>query len=244
MEDVEACDRVVRLMRGGPRTLRPIPEGGRNALACWGVFLRGDQRRRPMAQLNEGQFEALCASGQIVSGDRKNEFVLSDDGLKVADRNLCQAGAFVPSVWLEQGTPTARTIGFSRLIEQMKQDEGPLTHRLMQAADRLIRDAEPAMRGDVVARSISMTQIEGGERSSRMPSGVSAMRARRRLAALGRACDKTELETAWRAVVQQESFAGLARWLGCKPAQAPTCVCQALEAVALAYDAMGPAEPV
>jgi Domain of unknown function (DUF6456) len=62
----------------------------------FGVYPRGDRRRRPAARLNAGEVKALESEGVVVARDEGEGFVLGEAGVARVRRQTAQAGeAFI-----------------------------------------------------------------------------------------------------------------------------------------------------
>jgi hypothetical protein len=203
----------------------------------WGVFVRGDRRRRPLMLLQPEDVEKLTADGLIVASPSGGYVLAPDNQVELRQPDAQPAAG--PWLFEAAGIRSARTGGgsFARLALQATGGHGPLSLRQAMAGLKLVEDVEQAARVASLTMNWDAAPADKNRRSG-APGGRSraARAAQVRINDVKAALGEAEFAFVYSACIQREPLRGLERRYDMARKAGVKALGAALEKIAEVYD--------
>ena len=228
----EAQDRALRLLRCGPRSLRPLPgpEEG------WGVYPQGDRRRRPLMQISSTVVNALRREGALAPSLRADQewvAVIEGQANSMKDTNVLP-----PVIPLRTQKKGGRTNGFAHLLLLSKGGEGPLDERCVLAAQTYCGLWEKAHLSERVTQVWNGIHVDGRGTNDNL-GYLHAAKARQQLTALNKKLSEPDAIVLRESLIDQLSLAQLETRSAWPKGTAGSKLSQVLLRAADIFDTMG-----
>ena len=230
--ELDAAGRALRLLRGGERALRPLKTG-----VGWGVYPRGDRRRRPLMTLDQGVVTVMRHRGDVVplEGGEEGWFVVDVRDKEPPVRRCIPPAP--PVAVLANHRAQSRATGFARLAQLAMKQEGPLDDRMLLAANDYIGLWEQARQSGRLTQSWDPTASSRGSRLDVSDVALRTEKARIQLARIKTSLGDAQSLLIDLALIQGDALCKIERRFDLRSGAGGAAVAEALKKLADAFEA-------